>query len=153
MLFHWLIADAAVVLGFLFQLAFPKDPDPDASVYYGKIYDLNIPMFILGTVILFVGYFIVWKLWLQEEWLVFAGKNKGWTFAGIMVEIINLAGLFILFFVIMALALRWGDYGHRWVSYSILVILLILILLPLWFFRKKNTQQINIISFHEITLR
>ena len=50
MLFHWLIADAAVALGFLFQLSFPKDPNPDASVIYGKIYQLNIPLYILGTV-------------------------------------------------------------------------------------------------------
>ena len=138
MVFHWLIADAAVALGFLFQLSFPKDPNPDAAIIFGKYYDLNIPLYILGTVILFVGYFLVWKLWLREDWLVYSGQNKGWTFAGIMVEIINLAGLFVLFFLIMVLSLHWGDYRHRWVNFSIFAILLALALLPLWFFKKKK---------------
>ena len=138
MVFHWLIADAAVALGFLFQLSFPKDPNPDAAIIFGKYYDLNIPLYILGTVILFVGYFLVWKLWLREDWLVYAGQNKGGTFAGLLVEIINLAGLFVLFFLIMVLSLHWGDYRHRWVNFSIFAILLALVLLPLWFFKKKK---------------
>lgn len=143
MMFHWILADATVLLGYLFQLAFPKDPDPETVAYCGKIYHANIPMFILGTLIMLLGYFLVWRLWLLDDWNRYKGKGKGWVFAGIMLELVNMVGLFVLFYLVMAMALRWGDYGDgsQWVNYSIIPTLVILIILPLWFFRKKNTQQ------------
>lgn len=144
MTLHWLIADAAILLGFLFQLSFPKDPHPEteATIYFNKIYHVNIPLYILGTVIILVGYFIVWKLWLREDWLKFKGAKAGWTVAGILLEIVNMVLLFVLYFLVMVGALKWGNYadGSEWVNYAILVVLAIVLVMPLWFFRKKSKK-------------
>ena len=145
MIFHWFMADAAVCLGFLIQLGFPKDPHPELepTLFNNKVYYLNIPLYIVGSIILIVGYFLVWKLWLKEDWLRFKGQSKGWTVAGIILEVINLVILFFLFYLVMFVFVKAGIYGevYRWVDYSIFGVWVILILLPLWFFRKKKTEE------------
>ena len=142
MMLHWILADAAVFLGFMIQLAFPVDPDPDIpiSVFNNKIYHLNVPLYIVGTIVLVVGYFLIWKLWLREDWLRYKGQRKGWIATGIIVEVINLLILFILFYLVMFLFVKAGFYGDasRWVDYSIFGVWVVLILLPLYFFRKKE---------------
>ena len=144
MIFHWIIADAACALGFFVQFSLPVDPYPDveATIFMQKIYHLNIPMFIFGTAVLLVAYFLVWKLWLVEDWTFFKGKSGGWIFAGIMVEAVNLVGIFLLYYAAMVLSLSWGVFGegYQWVDYCIIPILVIVILLPLWFFRKRKEQ-------------
>lgn len=142
MMFHWIMADAAVFLGFLFQLGFPKDPHPEIepTIFSNKIFDLNIPMYIVGSIILIIGYFLIWKLWLREDWLFYKGQSKGFVVAGIVLEIINLLILFILFYLVLYLFVPHGMYGgsSRWVDYSIFGVWVVLILLPLWFFIKRK---------------
>ncbi|MCR4679616.1 MAG: hypothetical protein K5679_12835 [Lachnospiraceae bacterium] len=144
LMLHWLIADAVVLLGFLIQLSFPKDPEPEvmASLLGNKIYYLNIPLYIVGWVIILVGYFLVWKLWLSEDWKRFKGQPAGWIVGCIVLSLINHFIQFILFFLITYLRLPWGYYGgpYKWVGRSILLVLLILLIMPLWFFIRKEKE-------------
>ena len=141
MMFHWVMAVAAVTLGFLIQLGFPKDPNPDVmpTLFNNKIYHLNIPLYIVGTLILIVGYFLVWKLWLREDWLLLKGKGKGWSIAKVVLEVINYIILFFLFYLVMYVFVpgMYGD-GYRWVDYSIFGVWVVLLAIQLLVFRKKS---------------
>ena len=135
---HWLLADMAMTLGFLIALAFPVDPDPSIvpSIFSNKIYYLNIPLFIVGTIVWIVGYFCIWRLWLKEDWALFKGAKKGWIVASVILEVINYIIIFLLFYLVMFLFVQFGFYGdgYRWVDYSIFgvwVILLIIQFLPI----------------------
>ena len=140
MILHWIIADAVVLLAFLIQLAFPIDPEIGGHniIFSNKIYYLNVPLYVVGWVILLAGYYIVWKLWLSDDWKRFKGCRIGWYIGGIVVELIHMFLYFVLFYLITYLRIPQGYYGgpYRWVGKSTLIVLPVLILLPLVFFIK-----------------
>ena len=60
-----------------------------------------------------------------------------------MIEVIMLAATFLLFFAAMALSLGWANFSskYRWVDYSIFVLLLFMVVMPLFFFRKRESAD------------
>lgn len=146
---HWLIADAVAILSFLLMISFSIDKDPETANAFmsGKLLYANIPLFIIGSLILLAGYFFVWKLWLKEDWLIFKANEAGpiFTVLSITVEVLNMIILFFAFFAIEALTLNWANFekGSRFVDYSILFFILYMLVCPLYFFLIKKPEVSN----------
>ncbi len=145
MFFHWIIAELILATAFLVQFSgkIDKDPDSMAAYLYGKTYELNVLFYILGLIIFLAGYFAVWKLYLKEDWLLLNCKKKRFLISGILMEVIMLVATFFLFFAAMALSLGWANFSakYKWVDYSIFVLLLYMILMPLLMFRKEKNAE------------
>lgn len=145
MFLHWIIAELVSATAFLVQFSgkIDRDPDSPAAFLYGKTYDLNILFYMLGLAIFLAGYFFAWKLYLAEDWLKLNCKKKRFLISGILMEVIMLGVTFLLFFAAMALSLGWANFSskYRWVDYSIFVLLLFMVVMPLFFFRKKESAD------------
>lgn len=141
MMLHWLLAEIVALLAFLVQISYSIDADPSMAEYFlsGETYKANVPLFILGMLILFGGYFLVWKLWLYRDWIDLKNAAKGWKIAAIVLEYANFLIMFCMFFLVMVFTLNWGDFAkaYRFVDYSILFDIVVLTLMPLVFFKKK----------------
>lgn len=142
MCLHWFYVDILAFLSFNIMLGFSKDLNPDLAdgLYLAKEYAVNVPVFFIGALVLLVGYWFAWKLWLFEDWDYFKESKKVFKVLGIIIEFLTLIAVFLIFFLVMVMSLGWGYYcaSSHWVDYSIVVFIIILAVMPLWFFKKKQ---------------
>lgn len=139
---HWFFVDILSFLSFNIMLGFSKDlnPDMEDGLYLAKAYAVNIPVFIIGVLVLFAGYYFIWKLWILEDRNNFKESKKVWKVLSIIIEALTMIAVFLIFFLSEVISLGWGYFeaSSRWADYSIVVFIIILVVMPLLLFKKKE---------------
>lgn len=139
---HWFFVDLLAFLSFNIMLGFSKDltPDMEDGLYMVKAFAVNIPVYIIGFIVFFAGYYFIWKLWLLEDRNNFKGSKKIWRVLKVIVEVLTMIAIFLIFFLVEVISLGWGYFepSSRWADYSIVVIIIAMVVMPLVLFKKKE---------------
>ncbi|MBQ8199684.1 MAG: alpha/beta hydrolase [Lachnospiraceae bacterium] len=74
-----------------------KDTGETFSGFFnsGMVYEINYLMFILGTALFVVGYYIIWKKCLLVDWNAFSGHNPFWKVAYIIIALVSAAVIYV----------------------------------------------------------
>ena len=79
--------------GFLASLQ-PVDLNKSAG-FWGTIYRPQITLVLLGTVLYFGAFAVIWHLLLRDELLRLSGSHRGWYAAWFFLALLGLFGVFI----------------------------------------------------------
>lgn len=107
---HWFLTLLGVSTAFGIQYTLMENTDRDGAGFLPiDIYSVNKPLFIIGALIIVVGYIFVWRLWLKKDlirciqchwgWVVMYGFIAVWNLflvlvSGLVAQLFHLPSLF-----------------------------------------------------------
>ena len=94
---HWILVEILCVISLVVQFSFLKDTGETFSGFFnsGMVYEINYLMFILGTALFVVGYYIIWKKCLLVDWNAFSGHNLLWKVVYIIIALVSTAVIYV----------------------------------------------------------
>ncbi len=140
---HWLFVVFLSAISFVVQYSFLIDTGETHSsiIFSGSIYHVNYLMFPIGVALFLVGYYILWKKYLVEDWKGFKQRFWLWKVAYVIIALVALAAIFVAGILGLFLNLGLsGDIQPEWTTWGFAafpIYVVLVVVIDLWVSRKK----------------
>lgn len=125
-LLHWGLVVVLGIISSIILFSFLVDTGETYSsfIFSGIIYHVNYVTYPMGLAAFLVGYYMLWKRFLLQDWKSFAGCFWGWRVVYILIALAAMAGLYAagVFTLLFAVGLS-GTLTPEWTIWGFLVYL------------------------------
>lgn len=110
LILHWFLTLLGMSTAYGLQYSFMESTYRDGAGFLPiDVYSVNIPLFVIGALVIVVGYIFAWVFWLKKDlirciqchwcWVIMYGLMAAWNLfltmvAGIAAQLLHLPGLF-----------------------------------------------------------
>lgn len=148
---HWVLVEILCVISLVIQFSFLKETDETFSGLFnsGRVYEINYLMFIMGTVLFLVGYYMIWKKCLLVDWNAFSGRNLLWKVVYFIIALISIGVIFVeevlgIFLVVgfdCDIHPEWTTWGFVAVPVYVLAVIVIELLINI--IKEKEKRDVR----------